>query len=339
MWVPVARRSLLLALLVTVASSFVAPHRTSIRVAPSSAEPSVWQSMKNEELKAHLRRRGLAVSGNKTALVARLTAAEADAATALKKVADAKAPGRMPEAAPPPRRGFIDGSVRDAVDLDVGGVALACHVASTRLVAQERAAAPGAGGKCVLLLPDLDARGKYDLDECLALADRLAFDADALVVAPAPEDLEAYAALEPAAVLEAARAAHAGARAAGAAGVVAFGRFADRALAAGAAFDAVVAWRPAADAAALGRAAARAEGAPLVVLGRDAGAAAAALRAGFDAGPAADYVVHVADASSLDPLDEASDAALLAVAWLQLYLVREQDRTTGPRARALWVDE
>ena len=66
---------------------------------------------------------------------------------------------------------------------------------------------------------------------------------------------------------------------------------------------------------------------------------AAALRAGFDAGPAADYVVHVADASSLDPLDEASDAALLAVAWLQLYLVREKDRTTGPRARALWVDE
>ena len=38
----------------------------------SDAVPSVWDSMKNDELRAHLKRRGLKVSGKKAELVQRL---------------------------------------------------------------------------------------------------------------------------------------------------------------------------------------------------------------------------------------------------------------------------
>ena len=342
-----------LALLVLASSAYVASPLVARgqvrRIAPlrSTGDASVWASMKNDELRAHLKRRNLKVSGNKTALVSRLAAADAAASRALAETPEAS--GASAPAADrddtKARVGFIDATLGERGELSFGGgAAVACHVASTRLVAQESAArAPGAGGKAVLLLPDAEG-GAYDAAAAVALADRLAFETDAVVVAPTPEDVDAYLALalRPEALVDALKACAPSARGATAFGLFAFGKFADVALAgATASFDAVVAWRPTLAEAALAEAAARASGAPLVVLAKDDGGAdarAVALREGFERGKAEDYVVDVAE--DPDALDEASDASLLAVAWLMLYLAPSKEgRTTGPRARAIWVED
>ena len=65
-------------------------------------------------------------------------------------------------------------------------------------------------------------------------------------------------------------------------------------------------------------------------------AAAVEARRALDASAAADYVVRVVDAA--DPRDRESEAGLLLAAWLDLYLAVGDRPTTGPRARAMWVD-
>ena len=75
--------------------------------------------------------------------------------------------------------GLIDATVRETWEAEEEKLTFVAT--ASRLVAQSRAATAAADGKGVLLLPDDGA----DADDVAALADRLAFDADAVVLAPA----------------------------------------------------------------------------------------------------------------------------------------------------------
>lgn len=262
------------------------------------------------DLKAACRRRGLKVSGNKGELVARLAVApESQALVVSSQPAE---PVLEEPSLSDARIGFVDSSVREEHELDVGGAKIKCFTTASRLVAQEKAGAVE-GGRGVLLLPDGDAAVAAEV------ADRVAFDADATVLYP--DVGEEYDAAD---ILTAASTFFAEQRVS-ATGVVGFGGNADAALlAASSGFDAVVAWAPsstALDAAAT---------APACIF---TASNAVELKEALDASKAVDYVVRVVGAA--DPLCE--EQLLLGSAWLQLYLT-VGDATTGPRAKSMWCD-
>ena len=269
----------------------------------------MWQAMKVIDLKAACRRRGLKVSGTKAELVARLSAAP--------ETKDVVVSPQQTEPAPDEpsitdaRVGFVDSSVREEHELEVGSAKIKCFTTASRLVAQEKAGKVE-GGRGVLLLPDSDG------DVAAEVADRLAFDADATVLYPDVD--EEY---DAAALLEAASAFFAEQRVS-ATGAVGFGRSADAALLAAASFDAVVAWAPSSTELAA------AATAPVCVF---TSASAVELRDALDASKASDYVVRVVD-DATDPRVE--EQLLLGAAWLQLYLT-VGDATTG-RGRRPWAD-
>ena len=186
-------------------------------------------AMKLVDLKAACRRRGLKVSGTKAELVARLS----DAPETKDVVVSPKQPEPVPDepSVADARVGFVDSSVREEHELEVGSAKIKCFTTASRLVAQEKAGRVE-GGRGVLLLPDSDG------DVAAEVADRLAFDADATVLYPDVD--EAY---DAAALLEAASVFFAEQRVS-ATGAVGFGKSADAALLAAASFDAVVAWAP-----------------------------------------------------------------------------------------------
>ena len=267
--------------------------------------------MKVIDLKAACRRRGLKVSGTKAELVARLSEAPEtkDVVVAPQQTAPAPDEPSVADA----RVGFVDSSVREEHELEVGSAKIKCFTTASRLVAQEKAGTVE-GGRGVLLLPDSDG------DVAAEVADRLAFDADATVLYPDVD--EEY---DAAALLEAASAFFAEQRVS-ATGAVGFGRSADAALkGASSGFDAVVAWAPSSTALA------KAATAPVCVF---TSASAVELRDALDASKASDYVVRVVD-DATDPRVE--EQLLLGAAWLQLYLT-VGDATTGPRAKSLWAD-
>ena len=276
-----------------------------------SSSSDVWQAMKVIDLKAACRRRGLKVSGTKAELVARLSDAP--------ETKDVVVSPQQTEPAPDEpsitdaRVGFVDSSVREEHELEVGSAKIKCFTTASRLVAQEKAGKVE-GGRGVLLLPDSDG------DVAAEVADRLAFDADATVLYPdVDEDYDA------AALLEAASAFFAEQRVS-ATGAVGFGRSADIALqGASSGFDAVVAWAPSS------KELAAAATAPVCVFTTSN---AVELRDALDASKASDYVVRVVD-DATDPRVE--EQLLLGAAWLQLYLT-VGDATTGPRAKSLWAD-
>ena len=275
-----------------------------------SSSSDVWQAMKVIDLKAACRRRGLKVSGTKAELVARLSDAPETKDVVVSPQQTEPAPD-APSVADA-RVGFIESSVREEHELEVGSAKVKCFTTASRLVAQEKAGTVE-GGRGVLLLPDSDG------DVAAEVADRLAFDADATVLYPdVDEDYDA------AALLEAASAFFAEQRVS-ATGAVGFGRSADAALLAAASFDAVVAWAPSS------KELAAAATAPVCVF---TSASAVELRDALDASKASDYVVRVVD-DATDPRVE--EQLLLGAAWLQLYLT-VGDATTGPRAKSLWAD-
>ena len=292
-------------------SNALLPARRRRATALRGSSSDVWQAMKLVDLKAACRRRGLKVSGTKAELVARLS----DAPDATKDVV--VAPQRTEPAPDEPsvadaRVGFVDSSVREEHELEVGSAKIRCFTTASRLVAQEKAGKVE-GGRGVLLLPDSDG------DVAAEVADRLAFDADATVLYPDVD--EEY---DAAALLEAAAAFFAEQRVS-ATGAVGFGRSADAALLAAATFDAVVAWAPSSTELAA------AATAPVCVF---TASNAVELRDALDASKASDYVVRVVD-DATDPRVE--EQLLLGAAWLQLYLT-VGDATTGPRAKSLWAD-
>ena len=276
-----------------------------------SSSSDVWQAMKVIDLKAACRRRGLKVSGTKAELVARLS----DAPETKDVVVSPQQTEPVPDepSITDARVGFVDSSVREEHELEVGGSKIKCFTTASRLVAQEKAGKVE-GGRGVLLLPDSDG------DVAAEVADRLAFDADATVLYPDVD--EEY---DAAALLEAAAAFFAEQRVS-ATGAVGFGRSADVALqGASSGFDAVVAWAPSSTELAA------AATAPVCVF---TSASAVELRDALDASKASDYVVRVVD-DATDPRVE--EQLLLGAAWLQLYLT-VGDATTGPRAKSLWAD-
>ena len=276
-----------------------------------SSSSDVWQAMKVIDLKAACRRRGLKVSGTKAELVARLSDAPEtrDVVVSPKQTEPVPAEPDITDA----RVGFVDSSVREEHELEVGSAKIKCFTTASRLVAQEKAGKVE-GGRGVLLLPDADG------DVAAEVADRLAFDADATVLYPDVD--EEY---DAAALLEAASAFFAEQRVS-ATGAVGFGRSADVALqGASSGFDAVVAWAPSSTELAA------AATAPVCVF---TSASAVELRDALDASKASDYVVRVVD-DATDPRVE--EQLLLGAAWLQLYLT-VGDATTGPRAKSLWAD-
>ena len=275
-----------------------------------SSSSDVWQAMKVIDLKAACRRRGLKVSGTKAELVARLSDAPETKDVVVVSPQQTEPVPDEPSITDA-RVGFVDSSVREEHELEVGSAKIKCFTTASRLVAQEKAGKVE-GGRGVLLLPDSDG------DVAAEVADRLAFDADATVLYPDVD--EEY---DAAALLEAAAAFFAEQRVS-ATGAVGFGRSADAALLAAASFDAVVAWAPSS------KDLAAAATAPVCVF---TSASAVELRDALDASKASDYVVRVVDAA--DPLVE--EQLLLGAAWLQLYLT-VGDATTGPRAKSLWAD-
>ena len=285
-------------------------HSSTLLAEPrSNDEGSVWQAMKLVDLKAACRRRGLKVSGTKAELVARLsdTPETKDVVVSPQQTEPAPDEPSITDA----RVGFVDSSLREEHELEVGSAKVKCFTTASRLVAQEKAGKVE-GGRGVLLLPDSDG------DVAAEVADRLAFDADATVLYPdVDEDYDAAALLEAAAAFFAEQRVSA-------TGAVGFGRSADAALLAAASFDAVVAWAPSS------KDLAAAATAPVCVF---TSASAVELRDALDASKASDYVVRVVDAA--DPLVE--EQLLLGAAWLQLYLT-VGDATTGPRAKSLWAD-
>ena len=275
-----------------------------------SSSSDVWQAMKLVDLKAACRRRGLKVSGTKAELVARLSEAPETKDVVVSPTQTEPAPDEP--SITDARVGFVDSSVREEHELEVGSAKIRCFTTASRLVAQEKAGKVE-GGRGVLLLPDSDG------DVAAEVADRLAFDADATVLYPDVD--EAY---DDAALLEAASAFFAEQRVS-ATGAVGFGRSADAALqGASSGFDAVVAWAPSSTALA------KAATTPVCVFTTSN---AVDLRDALESSKAKDYVVRVVDAT--DPLVE--EQLLLGAAWLQLYLT-VGDATTGPRAKSLWAD-
>jgi len=312
-------------------SALAAPHRRVALRAASSDEPAaapvnVWESMKKDELVAHARRRGLKVSGTKAALVERLDADKRERAATGALAATPGGAAAAPERVGSSRTGFIDGTLREATTLTIGGAEIACHAARTGLAARETGAGDGIGGGAgVLVLRDVGADGAFDADGARAAADEIAFATDAYVLAVT----EACGTAAPRDVF-AAFAAHAADRNLTATGLVAGGRFADAALDAPP-FDAVVAVGPS-------RPPAGDCAAPALVFLAAAGgeARAVAFRDALDACGARDYVVRTV--GSLDETEGGGDGALLADAWLQLYLARDDSApTSGPRAKSLWV--
>ena len=276
-----------------------------------SSSSDVWQAMKVIDLKAACRRRGLKVSGTKAELVARLSDAPEtkDVVVSPQRTEPVLDEPSVADA----RVGFVDSSVREEHELEVGSAKIKCFTTASRLVAQEKAGKVE-GGRGVLLLPDSDGNVAAEV------ADRLAFDADATVLYPDVD--EEYD--DAAALLEAASAFFAEQRVS-ATGAVGFGKSADAALLAAASFDAVVAWAPSS------KELAAAATAPVCVF---TSASAVELRDALDASKASDYVVRVVD-DATDPRVE--EQLLLGAAWLQLYLT-VGDATTGPRAKSLWAD-
>merc|ERR1719247_2959055 len=118
-----------------------------------SSSSDVWQAMKVIDLKAACRRRGLKVSGTKAELVARLSDAP--------ETKDVVVSPQQTEPAPDEpsitdaRVGFVDSSVREEHELEVGSAKVKCFTTASRLVAQEKAGKVE-GGRGVLLLPDID---------------------------------------------------------------------------------------------------------------------------------------------------------------------------------------
>ena len=136
-------------------STVLAEPRRSVALCSSSTsdEGSVWQAMKLVDLKAACRRRGLKVSGTKAELVARLSEAPETKDVVVSPTQTEPAPDEP--SITDARVGFVDSSVREEHELEVGGSKIKCFTTASRLVAQEKAGKVE-GGRGVLLRGLLD---------------------------------------------------------------------------------------------------------------------------------------------------------------------------------------
>jgi len=314
-----------------------APRRAPQRAAAGTAEPAaaaddLWELMRVVDLRAHLKRRGLAVSGKKEELVARLRAAGASKSRSA-LVVPSDDPFRT---ADPPRERVdkFDDMLREDVQLEGDLQGLTCYVSSTR-----SASKPAGMARGVVVLAQPTALRE-------SIADSIAATCNAIVVAPVLGAGEANST-----VVEACAQWLRSKRDMSnlwTLGVVAFDEEACGAVieSSSDAFDALVFWKAPTEAwtkdavlSKLGKI-----NRPMLALvfgaGEPSRGEAVALRNALDAREeSSDYVVRVvASDIPTEPLREEDDSLLLCTAWLDLYM-RTRDRTQGPAAKSLWIDD
>lgn len=274
-------------------------------------EEALWR-MTNDQLRLHLKRRGMKTSGKKVDLVMR----------ALKQPVVAKGPRRKAQIVDPgppmSERKVLDGLLRDDIELE----RVVAYTSSTR-----EAWRPPVGdrGKCgiVVAAPNVSDSGLR------LLADSLAFVCNAIAIATQ----------QPQGIAPCLRWLREERRA-DSLGLIALGAAADD-LDAGAGWDAIVLWRPTSQSTLL------AATQPVLVI-----VDAAASRAALDADVALktnrkckDYLVRalagLGPTPAADfPRDDDDEALLLCTAWFDLHLGRREGaRTAGPPASQLWMDD
>mgnify|MGYP001183135584 CR=1 FL=1 len=123
-----------LLLICTACNALLAPapaRRRGAALHSSSSSNDVWQAMNVIDLKAACRRRGLKVSGNKAELVARLAVApESQALVVSSQLAE---PVLEEPSLSDVRVGFVDSSVREEHELDVGGAKIKCYTTALKI--------------------------------------------------------------------------------------------------------------------------------------------------------------------------------------------------------------